>query len=151
MFRPGTVGLICAAYEVEITAGTEHRQGTIRPVRDCTNLATERVVSGECVTGLCPDCADALANSPGIGVVEKVIRRRTTDVAIRRAIILIPHQGDDQCCALDIAHESGTDLGTARLLGICAKPPAGALTKIGSALCADHIEQYDREGGFVLA
>ena len=41
VFRAGTVGLLCAAYEVELTPGTETAKGTITPVRDCTNLATE--------------------------------------------------------------------------------------------------------------
>jgi hypothetical protein len=74
MFRTGTVGLLCAAYEVELTPGTETHKGTIRPVRDCTNLATELVQTGECHTGLCPDCAEALASSPQVSVARRIIR-----------------------------------------------------------------------------
>jgi hypothetical protein len=70
MFRAGTVGMICAAYEVELTRGTETTEGSIRPVRDCTNLATE-LVRG---TGLCSDCAEALSQSSNVSVA-RVIRR----------------------------------------------------------------------------
>ena len=68
VFRAGTVGLLCAAYEVELTPGTETAKGTITPVRDCTNLATELLASGGDVTGLCPTYADAVAQSPEISV-----------------------------------------------------------------------------------
>jgi hypothetical protein len=71
-------------------------------------------------------------------------------VAIERAILLIPHQGPGQCAAIDIAHEPGTDLDDAKVLGACPLPPAGLLSKIGSGICDDHIKQLDREGGFIL-
>jgi hypothetical protein len=73
LFRAGTVGLLCAAYEVEITPGTETHRGTITPVRDCTNPATERIQG----TSLCAECATAFANSPQVGVVEGTIRPET--------------------------------------------------------------------------
>jgi hypothetical protein len=69
VFRAGTVGLICAAYEVEIDRGGQDRQGSIRPVRDCTNLATERWEANGTVTGLCGTCRDAVAASPSVGTV----------------------------------------------------------------------------------
>jgi hypothetical protein len=75
VFRAGTVGLICAATEVELTPGTETTQRSMRPVRDCTNLATVHVRSGECVTAFCPDCAEAVRQSSNVGVVTRVIRR----------------------------------------------------------------------------
>jgi hypothetical protein len=74
MFRAGTVGLLCAAYEVELTPGTETHKGTIVPVRDCVNLATVLVQSGDCSTGLCPECAEILAKSPQISVAKGTIR-----------------------------------------------------------------------------
>jgi hypothetical protein len=70
LFRAGTVGLICAAYEVEIERATQDRQGTIRPVRDCTNLATELVAGQGTETALCAVCADAVGNSPAVGVAK---------------------------------------------------------------------------------
>ena len=75
VFKAGTVGMFCAASEVEIEPATETRQSTMRQVRDCTNLATEHVATGECVTAFCPDCAEAISQSPNVGVVTRVIRR----------------------------------------------------------------------------
>jgi len=69
VFRAGTVGLVCAAYEVEIDGGGQDRQGSIRPVRYCTNLATERWEANGTVTGLCATCRDAVAASPSVGTV----------------------------------------------------------------------------------
>jgi hypothetical protein len=70
MFRAGTVGLICAASEVEITSGGQDRPGTIRPVRDCTNLATELVEGADgCQTGLCAPCRDLIVGSQSVGRV----------------------------------------------------------------------------------
>jgi hypothetical protein len=71
-------------------------------------------------------------------------------VAIARSILLLPHQGIDSCCVIDIAHEPGTDIGTARILGGCLNPPAGEVRKIGSGICGEHIDQLDREGAFIL-
>jgi hypothetical protein len=71
-------------------------------------------------------------------------------MAIQRTLVLVPNQGIDQCCALDVAHESGTDIGKGRVLGICPNRPDGLLRKIDSGICQSHIEQYDREGGWVL-
>jgi len=71
-------------------------------------------------------------------------------MAIQRSIVLVPNQGIDQCCALDIAHEPGTELGKARVLGICMNRPDGEVRKIHSGICADHLEQLDREGAFIL-
>lgn len=67
LFRMGTQGLTCAAYEVAIEPGTETHKGTIRPVRDCTKPATEVVQE----TGLCADCADVLRRSPQISVLRE--------------------------------------------------------------------------------
>ena len=71
MFRIGSQGLTCAAYEVAIEAGTEDREGTIRPVRDCPNPVAE-VVSN---TGLCADCASMFRTAMETGnvrVAEKI-------------------------------------------------------------------------------
>jgi hypothetical protein len=68
MFRVGTQGLTCAAYEVAIESGTEHREGTIRPVRDCTKAASEVVQN----TGLCSDCASIFRQSLIQGCVRRV-------------------------------------------------------------------------------
>jgi len=73
MFRAGTVGLLCAAYEVEIEPGTETHKGTIRPVRDCSNIATELLITPESTTALCPTCCNLIRESPQIGVVERAI------------------------------------------------------------------------------
>jgi hypothetical protein len=67
VFRAGTVGLICAAYEVEIQSGGQDRPGTVTPVRDCTNLATEQLVGDDgCRTGLCAPCHDAIVASMSV-------------------------------------------------------------------------------------
>jgi len=68
LFRMGSQGLICAAYEVAFEPSTETRQGTIRGVRDCTKQATE-VVNG---TGLCSDCADILRRSSQLSTVRHI-------------------------------------------------------------------------------
>jgi hypothetical protein len=64
MFRAGQMGLICSAYEIEITSGGQDREGTITPVRDCTNLATELFAFGGTYTRLCAPCRDVIADSP---------------------------------------------------------------------------------------
>ena len=64
VFRAGTVGMICAAYEVAMESATEHHPGTITPIRSCTNPATE-LLEGEdgCQTGLCAPCRDLIVAS----------------------------------------------------------------------------------------
>jgi hypothetical protein len=69
VFRAGSMGLICAAYEVEIEGGGQDRKGTMRAIRDCTNLATELWTAGGTYTRLCAPCRDAIADSPDVGVV----------------------------------------------------------------------------------
>jgi hypothetical protein len=71
-------------------------------------------------------------------------------MAIERSIMLLPDSGYEQCCVIDIAHEPGTDLDAARVLGGCTQPPAGTVRHIGSAICANHIRRLDEEGGFIL-
>jgi hypothetical protein len=68
VFRTGSMGLICAAYEVEIERGSEDTEGTITPVRDCTNLATELLVYGGTYTRLCAPCRDLIVASPAVNV-----------------------------------------------------------------------------------
>jgi hypothetical protein len=70
MFRMGSQGLTCAAYEVAVEPGTEVSKGTIKPVRDCTKPATEVVKE----TGLCSDCAAILRKSPQLSVVRQTRR-----------------------------------------------------------------------------
>jgi hypothetical protein len=71
VFRAGTVGLICAAYEVEIEGGGQDRAGSVRLVRDCTSIATERLEGADgCLTGLCKPCHDLIAASPSVGTVQ---------------------------------------------------------------------------------
>lgn len=67
MFRAGSVGMICAAAEVEIEGGGQDRPGTVRTVRSCTNLATELLEANGTTTGLCPTCRDLIAASPSVG------------------------------------------------------------------------------------
>jgi hypothetical protein len=62
------MGLVCAAYEVEIEAGGQDREGSITPVRDCTNLATELLVYGGTYTRLCAPCHDLIVASPAVHV-----------------------------------------------------------------------------------
>jgi hypothetical protein len=70
LFRAGTVGLICAAYEVEFESAGQDRPGTIRPVRDCTNLATEVLEGADgSQTGLCATCRDLIASASSVGTV----------------------------------------------------------------------------------
>lgn len=72
VFRAGTVGLICAAFEVAIERGTEGREGSIRPIRECTELATVMVQG----TRFCAGCAEQLARSPNVSVVRAIQRPR---------------------------------------------------------------------------
>jgi hypothetical protein len=70
VFRAGQVGLICAAYEVELEPGTELRAGAVRLVRDCTSIATERLEGADgSQTGLCAPCRDLIAASTSVGIV----------------------------------------------------------------------------------
>jgi hypothetical protein len=69
MFRAGTKGLICAAFEVAIERGSEDREGTIRLVRECPNPATVEWQG----TGLCADCAELLQHAE-ISVVRNIKR-----------------------------------------------------------------------------
>jgi hypothetical protein len=71
-------------------------------------------------------------------------------MALERKIMLLPDSGYEQCCVIDIAHEPGTDIDAARVLGGCTQPPAGIVRHIGSGICAKHIQQFDEEGGFIL-
>jgi hypothetical protein len=70
MFRVGTAGLTCAAYEVAIERGSQDREGTIRPVRDCGKPATELIER----TALCADCAPIFRLAIDAGRV-KVVQR----------------------------------------------------------------------------
>lgn len=67
MFRAGENGLICAAYEVGIERGDQDRDGRIRPIRSCTNLATA-TWNG---TGLCAGCRTVLERA-AISVAEHI-------------------------------------------------------------------------------
>jgi hypothetical protein len=70
VFRAGQRGLVCAAYEVAIEQGSEDREGTIRPIRQCPNPATVEWQK----TGLCADCAEVLQTAE-ISVVKNIERR----------------------------------------------------------------------------
>jgi hypothetical protein len=76
VYRAGSVGLVCAAFEVAIERGTEGREGTIRPIRECTELATELWVTGDTSTGFCAGCAEVIARSPNTSVVRAIQRPR---------------------------------------------------------------------------
>jgi hypothetical protein len=70
VFRAGTVGLVCAATEVEITSGGQDREGSITPIRSCTNLATELLEGADGgQTGLCAPCRDLIVASMSISRV----------------------------------------------------------------------------------
>jgi hypothetical protein len=71
-------------------------------------------------------------------------------MAVVRALLLVPDQGLAYCAIVEIAYEEGTDIDKARCIAGCLKPPAGALTKMNSAICEDHIRQVDQEGAYVL-
>jgi hypothetical protein len=71
-------------------------------------------------------------------------------VAIERCLLLVPGQGLDQCGVVDIAHEPGTDLDNAKVLGICDQPPAGELRDMQSGICESHIRQLDQDGALIL-
>ena len=68
LFRMGSRGLICAAYEVAFEPDTETHKGTIRGTSDCTKLATEVVNE----TGLCTDHAAIVRNSPQLSAVRHI-------------------------------------------------------------------------------
>lgn len=59
MFKAGQRGLFCAAYEVAIERGDQDREGSIRPIQQCPNLATELWRN----TGLCADCFAVLEHA----------------------------------------------------------------------------------------
>ena len=59
VYRAGTVGLVCAAYEVAIEAGAEGREGSMRLIRRCTEPATVMVHG----TRFCATCAEQIAAS----------------------------------------------------------------------------------------
>ena len=70
VFKAGTVGLICAASEVEITSGGQDRAGSVRLIRSCTNLATELLEGADgSQTGLCAPCRDLIVASQSVGRV----------------------------------------------------------------------------------
>jgi hypothetical protein len=70
VFRVGGVGLLCAAYEVAIERGSQDQAGTMRPVRDCPNPATETWQAADgSLMGLCADCCAAVRASSSVGVV----------------------------------------------------------------------------------
>jgi hypothetical protein len=73
VFRVGSRGDICAAYEVAIEKGTLANPGSLRPIRECTNPATVLWKR----TGLCVTCRDAIQASTNIGVVQSIQRPRT--------------------------------------------------------------------------
>jgi hypothetical protein len=70
VFRAGSNGPTCAAYEVAIERGSRGREGTIRPIRHCTNPATVDWQG----TGLCVGCRDMVQRS-AISVAHKIERR----------------------------------------------------------------------------
>ena len=74
LFRAGTVGLVCAAYEVEIIGGSELRPASMNTVRDCTNPATVMLeTEGGCKTAFCQSCRDLIVESLSIpGTVGRV-------------------------------------------------------------------------------
>ena len=59
VYRAGTVGVVCAAHEVAMEAGTEGGEGSMRPIRRCRELATV-MLDG---TRFCATCADQIAAS----------------------------------------------------------------------------------------
>jgi hypothetical protein len=65
IYRAGSVGMICAAVEVAIEPGGQDREGSLRPIRDCTKPATVTVNE----TRFCADCGDTIARSPKQSVV----------------------------------------------------------------------------------
>jgi hypothetical protein len=70
VFKAGTLGLFCAANEVEIESGGQDRAGSVRLIRSCTNLATERLEGKDgCQTGLCAPCRDLIVASQSVGTV----------------------------------------------------------------------------------
>lgn len=70
VFRAGSLGLVCAGYEVEFEGAGQDRPGSMHVVRDCTALATE-VLEGPdgSQTGLCQTCHDLIAASQSVGRV----------------------------------------------------------------------------------
>jgi hypothetical protein len=74
VYRAGTVGLICAAFEAAAEPGYETSPGTLRPIRECSNLPTV-MLNG---TRFCESCADAISRSSNVGVVTKVTRSGIT-------------------------------------------------------------------------
>jgi hypothetical protein len=59
VFRAGSNGPTCAAYEVAIEPGSRDRPGRMRPIRHCTNPATVQWKG----TGLCVGCRDLVERS----------------------------------------------------------------------------------------
>jgi hypothetical protein len=72
-------------------------------------------------------------------------------VAVIRSLLVVAEVGVDQCGAVDLVMEEGSEPGKARCLGgACLNPTAGVLTDINSGICADHIRQADQDGGVFI-
>jgi hypothetical protein len=67
VFRAGSNGPTCAAYEVAIEPGSLRQPGRMRVIRHCTNPATVAWKG----TGLCAGCRDVVQRSE-ISVARKI-------------------------------------------------------------------------------
>jgi hypothetical protein len=96
LFRIGSNGLTCAAYEVAIEQATEHSKGTIRPIRDCPKPATEVVKN----TGLCADCADVSVEAHKLTASRGgILRPRVNRVGWAAIPILAAIRTSNRLCA----------------------------------------------------
>lgn len=135
VFKAGTVGLICAAYEVAIERGIEGREGSIRLVRECTELATV-MVDG---TRFCAVCA------------ELVVGQGRTDVALVRGLAVSPNAGIDHCYAVELVLDVQDDYAEAldaKVIAVCDRP--AVFVWLGSGLCAVHRGQLRHQRGWSL-
>jgi hypothetical protein len=71
-------------------------------------------------------------------------------MAVLRSLLIFPNAGIQQCAAVDIVMEEGTDVDDARVIHGCPNPPAGVVKGSNSGICPDHIRQLDREGAWII-
>lgn len=69
MFKVGAQGMLCAAYEVEMIAGTQISKGKAVPYKTCTE-PVDKVVG---ITGLCANHARLFVKDPVVYNAARII------------------------------------------------------------------------------
>jgi hypothetical protein len=69
-------------------------------------------------------------------------------MAVVRGVLVVAPLGADQCTAVEIAMEQGSDLDDARCIQGCPREPVAAWN--GGGICRSHLDQLEQEGGWLL-